>query len=123
MGYETKLVVVNKTNQVHEINGERMVWAEKIAEFNLCKVHEISDKMRRYPITNAFYYADDGNTEVVEDQCGDRLREIPLLDAINIIDFAMRTQDYYRRYSPCLELLKGFNPSDWADLVVLHYGY
>lgn len=123
MGYETKLVVVDKSNQVHEINGERMVWAEKIAEFNLCKAYEISDKMRRYPITNAFYCADDGNTEVVEDLYGDRLREIPLLDAINIIDLAMRTQDYYRCYSPCLELLKGFNPSDWADLVVLHYGY
>lgn len=123
MGYETKLVVVDKTNQVHEINGERMVWAEKIAEFNLCKVYEISDKMRQYPATNAFYYADDGNTEVVEDQCGDRLREIPLLDAINIIDWAMRTQDYYRRYYPCLELLKGFSPSVWNDLVVLHYGY
>ena len=29
----------------------------------------------------------------------------------------------YRRYAPCLGLLKGFEPDKWDDIVVLHYGY
>lgn len=122
MGYESRLFVVNKTNQHGGDDKSKIVWAEKIASFNLCKVCDVSDKMRKYPATNAYIYADDGNTEIVSDAYGEPLREIPISDAIKIIEDAAKI-DNYRRFAPCLQLLKGFDPSEWGDLVVLHYGY
>lgn len=122
MGYESRLFVVNKTKQHGLDDKSKMVWAEKIAFFNLCKVYAVSDKMREYPATNAYIYADDGNTQIISDDYGEPLREIPIADAIKIIEDAAKN-DNYRRFSPCLQLLKGFDPSEWGDLVVLHYGY
>ena len=118
MGYESRLYVVNKTNG--DI-GSRC-WAEVIAMINLCKVYDVSDKMRKYPETDCFIYADDGNTEIVEDRYDDVMKEIPIDDAIKIIEEASMN-DNYRRYAPCLALLKSFDKSQWENLVVLHYGY
>ena len=123
MGYESKLYVVNKTNISEIIGDKTWFFCEKIAEFNLCKVPLISSKMRKYKDTNGYIYADDGNTRIFEDLYGDSLKEIPLSDAIKIIFEAASGNNYYRRYNPCLQLLKGFNLDDWSNLVVLHYGY
>ena len=91
MGYESKLYVVDK----HHWKWSNESWGEVVASFDLCKVYNLDFK--KYPLTDCYIYADDGNTEIRE--------------------------DYYRRYQPCLSLLKGFNPNDWEDLVVLHYGH
>lgn len=116
MGYESRLYIVNKTNIV---NSKRN-YAQVIAVFDLCKVYEVSNKMRKYPITDVYFYSND--TLVTEDFYGEPLTEIPLTDAINIIEEAMKN-DNYRRYNPCLQLLKGFNLSEWKNIVVLHFGY
>ena len=122
MGYESRLYVVDKTNgKISGRNGVRY-WADVIATFNLCKVYGVSDKMREYPETDCFIYADDGNTEIVEDRYGDVMKEIPIEDAIKIIEEASM-HDGYRRYAPCLALLKSFDKIQWRNLVVLHYGY
>lgn len=119
MGYESKLYVVNK----HEkFSSEYRCWGEVIAMFNLCKVYDVSDKMRKYPETDCYIFADDGNTEIVEDRYDDVMKEIPIDDAIKIIEEASM-DDNYRRYAPCLALLKSFDKSQWENLVVLHYGY
>lgn len=119
MGYESRLYVVRKGNILENINGKEMVWAEKIAIFNLCKVPAVSDKMREYPNTNAFIY--EGDDEVTKDCYGEPLKEIPLCDAIEILEEAAKNSSY-RRYDPCIQMLKGFDPSQWGNLVVLHYG-
>lgn len=118
MGYESRLYIVNKT----DIIDNEMFYAEKIAEFNLCTVYDVSSKIKQYPVTNAYIYSDDGNTRILEDMYGERLTEIPINDVILIIEEAMKN-DEYRRYKPCLQLLKGFNQLQWKNLVVLHYGY
>jgi hypothetical protein len=127
MGYESRLYVVKKGlfEKGIEINGsiQRMTYAEKIAEFNLCKVYAVSDKMRRYNTTDAYFYSDDGETEIVLDCYGEQLKEIPMNDAIKILEDAIVEDPDYRRYKPCLNLLKGFDQNQWGELVVLHYGY
>lgn len=118
MGYESRLYVCEKTN-VLGLSGRR--WYDVIASINLSKMGEISTKMRGYPATNGYIFADDGNTEIIEDDYGDPLNEIPIEEAIEILQNASDKQ--YRRYKPCLELLRGFNRAEWRELVVLHYGY
>lgn len=122
MGYESRLYIVNKSTSHDKINGKEMVYGEIIAIFNLSKVYAVSNEMTKYPITNAYIYADDGNTKIIEDKYGKPLIEIPIADAIKILDYVSKT-DHYRRYEPCLSLLKSFNLSEWQNLVVLHYGY
>ena len=119
MGYESRLYVCNKSSMTG-ISGK--IWYEDIATFNLSKASEVSAKMRKYPATNGFVFADDGNTEIIEDDYGDPLKEIPLEEAIEILREAS-SESRYRRYKPCLELLRGFDRTEWGRLVVLHYGY
>lgn len=122
MGYESRIYVVNVTHGwLEDVDGEDMFYAETIAKFNLCVVPEVADKMRKYYDSNIYIL--EGDERVFEDCYGDRLPVIPIGDAIQIIEDAMAEDDYYRRYAPCLEMLKAFNPEDWEDLKVLHYGY
>lgn len=119
MGYESRLYVVEKTG-FNDYEGK--TYAEVIAMFDLCKVYDVSDKMRRYKDTDVYFYGDN-NARILADCYGSPLKEIPLKDAIRIIEEAIKLDRGYRRYEPCLNLLKGFNEGDWGDLVVLHYGY
>lgn len=119
MGYESRLYVVKKTTLPGENN---LRFAQKIAVFDLCKVPAVSDKMRAYKNTDAFIYADDGNTEITEDRYGDVLKEVPLADAIKILEYAAAKDDYWR-YRPCIALLKSMQEYGQGDIVVLHYGY
>lgn len=121
MGYESRLYVVRKTN-VSGYN-TNLRFAQKIAVFDLCKVPAVSGRMIAYRNTDSFVYADDGNTEIVKDGYGDTLKEIPLADAIEIMEYAERTEDYYWRYKPCIALLKAVQEYGQGDIVVLHYGY
>lgn len=116
MGYESKLYVVDK----HDWKWCKEKWGEVIASFDLCCV---SINFAQYPATDCYIIADDGNTRVIEDNYGSPLREIPINELIEIIEDAIEKTDYYRRYQPCLSLLKGFNLNDWENLVVLHYGH
>ena len=116
MGYESKLYVVDK----HDWKGCDGKWGEVIASFDLCCV---PINFAQYPATDCYIIADDGNTRIIEDKYGDPLREIPIQDAIKMIEKVIETGDYYRRYKPCLDLLKGFNINNWENLVVLHYGH
>lgn len=120
MGYESKLYVVEKSKH---LNDDGMVWGEVVAMFDLCKCYPVSDKMRKYPNTNAYIYADDGDTKILEDKYGEKLKEIPIKDTIKIIKKAIKDDSSYRRFKPCLKLLENFNLDEWDELVVLHYGY
>ena len=120
MGYESRLYIVDKSDLASTKNGKLMVWCDIIAQFNLSRVPKIYEKVSAYKDTNGYFYYN--NKEVTEDMYGKPLKEIPIGDMISIISEAMKN-DCFRRYKPCLNLLKGFNPSEWENLVVLHYGY
>lgn len=116
MGYESKLYVVDK----HDWKWCEEKWGEVIASFDLCRV---PINFAHYPATDCYIFSDDGDTKITEDKYGSPLREIPINELINMIENAIKETDYYRRYQPCLSLLKGFNPKDWENLIVLHYGH
>ena len=126
MGYESRLYVIEKSNSAPLRSDDfprPMYWGEVIAVFNLCKLEDnVSAKFRNYPSTDAYIYASDGNTHITEDLYGDPLTEIPVTEAIRILEEAA-ARDNYRRFSPCIQLLKGFDQKRWDALVVLHYGY
>lgn len=120
MGYESKFYIVEKSDLHIDKNGKK--WAKDIASFDMCKIGA-SSWLSRYPETEYYFYADDGNTEVVEDCYGDPLIEIPIDDLIEIIENDEKLKDY-RRTAPFLALLKGFDQSKFNNnLVVLHYGH
>ena len=109
-----------KKSSVFEENGMR--FGKKIASFDLCKVSSVANDIRSYPKTDTYFYSDDGNTQIVKDFYGETLTEIPIPDMIQILEKAS-SNIHYRRYNPCIQMLKGFDLSEWKDLVVLHYGY
>lgn len=138
MGYETKLFIVEKGNRTitnwktgekvklvgEIINEKEMYYAHLIASFDLCKCYSVSDVMLKYPDTDSYIYMDDGNTKLIEDLYGEPLKEIPLADAVEILEEAA-SEDEYRRLAPCLALLEALynNKDKWGEIVVLHYGY
>lgn len=123
MGYESKLYVIEKTSVGQYISGKTMYYAQLICIFDLGKCYHVSNAMREYPNTNSYIYSDD-DAKILEDKYGNALTEIPLKDAINIIE-AAQSKDNYRRYVPALAALKALeaNKDSWGELVILHYGY
>ena len=125
MGYESKLYIVNKLPEHMVIKDNGMQYCELIAMVDLCKYYKWSEKATNYPRTNCYFYAEDGNKQIVEDGYGYPLKEISLDDAIEILDEAFYSGDNYRRLGPALTLLQSLkdNENQWNEIVVLHYGY
>lgn len=122
MGYESKLYIVDKASM---FPNEEMRYCQVIAVFDLCKFYPLSCVISTYPQTDCYFYADDGNTKVLEDRYGDALRELPIEDVIDIIRNEIYSGRTYRRLYPVLAALEVLeNKQDqWNELAVLHYGY
>ena len=118
MGYESRLYVVDKKSLM---GTETKRWAEVVAVFNMCKFGAFNGVFQKE--TDCFVYADDGNTKITEDKYGDVLTEASIKEVIKYLEGYKENQEHYRRVEPLLGLLKSFNPSEWEELVVLHYGY
>lgn len=122
MGYESRLFVVEKGTPSMFDREKR--YGEVIAIVNMCQLGNGFAKRflgGKYPPTDCYiYYNDERSTE---DRYGEPLIEIPLKDLIEYFEIAEEEDGHYRRHAPVLNLLKGFDRSEWGDLVVLHYGY
>ena len=118
MGYESKLYVVEKTKV--PTHNDKYKYAQVIAMFDLCKVGLHRSQFRD---TEYAFYADDGNTLVTEDCYGDSIGELTISEMIKIIEEKQTDDPGYRRWKPCLALLKSFDENEWEGLAVLHYGY
>lgn len=122
MGYESRLYIVDKSSM--KDSSINMVFGEVVAMFNLSKVNSVASEFLHYSDTDTYIYADDGSTRILEDDYGEKLKEIPIDDVIKIIEKAAKEDHWnYRRWKPVLGLLKGFKKEEWNNLVVLHYGY
>ena len=89
----------------------------------MSKIGSAYEAIHKYSATDAYIYADDGNTEIFEDRYGDELIEIPIKDMIQILKDLEKVYPDYRRLKPFKNMLKGFDTEQWKDIVVLHYGY
>jgi hypothetical protein len=121
MGYETRIIIVEKCS--YRLGNDTKVWAEKIAEFNLCKMDYKGPYMialSSFRKTDCYFYSGYGETEITEDLYGDELREIPIKPLIQLLK--NEDQDY-RRIKPIIKLLEGISETFGPDAVALHYGY
>lgn len=67
-------------------------------------------------------YADDGNTEINEDEYGAPLRICGVEKLTAWLAEEIKTDDY-RRLKPLLAFLQALNPDEWDELIAVHYGY
>lgn len=123
MGYESKLFIVDKSKYSSPSIENGRHWCEIIATFDLCKVYSVSDIMRKYPETDGYIYLPGYDDPIISDLYDEIMKEIPIKDAIKIIEDAEKAEPNYRRFKPCISLLKSFNENEWENLVVLHYGH
>ena len=124
MGYESKLYVVEKTNVID--NEKR--YACVIAMFDMSKFEFLSDIMRDCPETDCYFYADDGNTRVLDDCYGRPLTEASIDEVVTILELSVFNGENYRRIFPVMAFLKNMFDQQkngiWKNnIAVLHYGY
>ena len=122
MGYESRIYIVSKEDYYTGCD-ER--WGEVIATYNMCVYPPIADFMREQPATDCYIYASDGNTKILRDCYDKPLTEASLSNVIALLEKQIAAGDAYRRVSPLLNMLYGFNEKSFQfkNLVVLHYGY
>ena len=124
MGYESKIYIIEKTNCVEE-NG--MKYARVLAMFDVSKFYELADWFSNKPATKHYIYADDGDTQIVEDRYGDTLKEASVKEVIDRLERIIEVENGvdYGRIFPLLAALKTFEEQSkhWGDIAVLHYGY
>jgi hypothetical protein len=118
MGYESRIYVVEKKGRLID---EKKGYAQVIAMYDMCGFNGFGKVFEKE--TDCFIYSDDGNTRILKDCYGDSLKEASISDVIAHLEEHKATKEYYRRVNPLLNLLKGFELSDWENLTVLHYGY
>lgn len=118
MGYESKLVVVEKWSFE-----DASTFGETIAELNLARMPNTF-----FPIKQTFenesekaiYMGDYG--EVSEDKYGEKLRYTSVEKLLKVL-YKCEAEEHYRRTEMAINLLKSFTTNDWEDIVVFHYGY
>lgn len=124
MGYESKLYIVEKSTVK---NNDGMAYARVIAMFDMCKFSVLSHMLRDEPKATCYFYADDGDTEVLEDKYGCPLTETTVRNVINVLETTVANGEDYRRIFPLLSTLKVIDEQQkngrWGEIVVLHYGY
>ena len=123
MGYESKLYIVEKFDTMIYNDGKR--YARVIAMFDMCKFYDLSDVLRHKPETDCYFYADDGNTRVLEDCYGKPLTEATIKSVIDVLEDIVADGEKYWRIFPLLATLKVIEEGRLGndDIVVLHYGY
>lgn len=127
MGYESRIYIVRKGRSVDPDIHKR--FSEVLAVFNLGKVSpELEDWYRCWRETDCYIYADDDNTEILEDCYGDPLREIDMMDLKRELRNEMRRYYYCRNDSvemlACyvLPMLISKYGTKHDRIVCLHYG-
>lgn len=120
MGYESKIYVVRKGGFLGD-NGKH--YAQKIAEFDLCKVYGVSDYLRNMPITDCYIYADDGDSEIIKDCYDKELTECTPERLIELIENDIKANGEYWRYNIILATLRELVKFKDNCIYCLHYGY
>lgn len=124
MGYDITLYVVEKTNSMND----GKYYAQEIARFDMFVFPELARFMADEPPTDCYFYADDGNTHVVEDRYGSPLTETEVSEMIYFLEDVVKNTYWtvYRRIPPVLAALKAIkqqiDEGVWKNVVVLRYG-
>lgn len=118
MGYESKLIIVQKWS--FECKDS---FGETVAELNLSGMPNTFfpiDKTFENEVEAPVYMGDYG--EITEDKYGKKLRYTTVEKLLKIL-YACEAEEHYRRTEMAINLLKSFTTKDWDNIVVIHYGY
>ncbi len=122
MGYESRIYIVEKRTKWDD---EDKRYASVIAVFDMCCIGDLTRIFESE--ADCYFYADDGNTQVLEDMYGDPLKETTVKDMIDALEAEIENGNNYRRLFPLLSALKVLNEQQangvWQNIAVLHYGY
>lgn len=122
MGYESKIYIGEKSSLK---DNDGMTYVQVITMFDMCKMGNLINVFDRK--TDCYFYADDGNTKVLEDKYGDALTEAEIEDFIYVLEEAVDSGENYRRIFPLLSTLQTIYEQQkdgrWKNIVLLHYGY
>lgn len=115
MGYKSRIYVVDYHQSTN--------WGEVLCMMNLCKIG-YDGRFTGLFMRKVDYevFIDNSHEPTTEDDYGDPIEDAPVQDVIDFIENEASKNDY-RRLAPCLAMLKGFDPQQWDDLRVIHYGY
>lgn len=116
MGYESKIIVAEVKRY-----SSTLVFAEKIAE--MCMACMSDDFPRLFTKEIDYKIIIDGDdNEVDTDLYGKKLTTAPIDNVIAWLEGEVQKYEY-RRLRPLLGLLKGFDPQQWNELQIIHFGY
>ena len=122
MGYESRFYVVEKSN-CSAVRDNGLYFASIIAIFDMSKMDYYGKTAKLVgisPDTDCYIYSDDGNTRIIEDSYGAKLKDV---DFDALIKCLKSDYNGYRRIPPFIAFLEAIDKSQWDDIVVLHYGY
>ena len=122
MGYESKLIVVEKWD------GDYSTFGDTIAELNLLGMPDSF-----FPIEQTFecevekpVFVGHGTNgiEISEDCYGKKLRYTTVGKLLKVL-YKCESEEHYRRTEMAINLLKTFQNANnyWDNVVVVHYGY
>ena len=121
MGYESKIYIVDRHNSI--ISNQYGNYCQIIAMVDMCKMHPEFYKLFDKPL-NGFFFADDGNTEVVKDMYDADLYYADIDDVISYLTNLIEIdKDQYRRLPILLGTLKGIDKDLFEDIAVVNFGY
>lgn len=125
MGYGSRAIIVDKSSLfVTTDNGQKMFFAQVIANFDLCKAGDFSSIFKKK--TDCFFYADDGDTQILDDFYYEPLGEATVQEVIAWLEQELSIHSYWR-FNVLLATLKEIEnqAANWPSrqIVVLHYGY
>ena len=89
MGYESKIYICEKSG-IKDNDG--MTYVQVIAMFDMCKMGNLINVFDRK--TDCYFYADDGDTKVLEDKYGDALTEAEIEDFIYVLTIGLDNIKY-----------------------------
>ena len=118
MGYESKLIVVEKWSAPNTIS-----MGETVLELKLSGMPN-----EFFPIEKTFENeieapVDMGDFEsVTEDKYGKKLRYTSVEKLLKVL-YKCEAEEHYRRTEMAINTLKSFTSKDWDDIIVVHFGY
>lgn len=120
MSYESRLIVVERSKYETWCD---YVFAEEIARFDLRSVSWNHKEIFTEPIDFDILSTNGERVEYKKTDCyGEHCCMADMETVISALE-KLDAEEDYRRYKPILGLLKGFNPNEWHELKVVHYGY
>lgn len=117
MGYESKIYVVDKSDMIYD----GVKYSQVIASFDMCCYPDLKNIFKNQSDCGFCY--DDGSAFITQDRYGETLKECSISALIDFLQNQIDKGEKYRRIKPLLALLKGFDESEWENLVCLHYGH